>query len=63
MSNTSGKRNICFVIIMNAHEIIIANNNKLKTACRDAMPCVSLFDQKITDRDAKHCVSTLGLAI
>ncbi|MDR2761911.1 MAG: hypothetical protein LBB88_04870 [Planctomycetaceae bacterium] len=21
------------------------------------MPCVSLFDQKITDRDAKHCVS------
>ncbi|MDR2762744.1 MAG: hypothetical protein LBB88_09105 [Planctomycetaceae bacterium] len=22
-----------------------------------------LFDQKITDRDAKHCVSTLGLAI
>ncbi|MDR2763158.1 MAG: hypothetical protein LBB88_11180 [Planctomycetaceae bacterium] len=28
--------------------------------CRDAMPCVSLFDQKITDRDAKHCVSTNG---
>ncbi|MDR2761657.1 MAG: hypothetical protein LBB88_03545 [Planctomycetaceae bacterium] len=27
------------------------------------MPCVSLFDQKITDRDAKHCVSTFGLAI
>ncbi|MDR2762976.1 MAG: hypothetical protein LBB88_10265 [Planctomycetaceae bacterium] len=27
------------------------------------MPCVSLFDQKITDRDAKHCVSTLGLVI
>ncbi|MDR2761275.1 MAG: hypothetical protein LBB88_01585 [Planctomycetaceae bacterium] len=23
------------------------------------MPCVSLFDQKITDRDAKHCVSTI----
>ncbi|MDR2761242.1 MAG: hypothetical protein LBB88_01420 [Planctomycetaceae bacterium] len=29
---------------------------------RDAMPCVSLFDQKLTDRDAKHCVSTVGLA-
>ncbi|MDR2763004.1 MAG: hypothetical protein LBB88_10405 [Planctomycetaceae bacterium] len=27
------------------------------------MPCVSLFDQKITDRDARHCVSTFGLAI
>ncbi|MDR2762330.1 MAG: hypothetical protein LBB88_06995 [Planctomycetaceae bacterium] len=22
-----------------------------------------LFDQKITDRDARHCVSTFGLAI
>ncbi|MDR2762786.1 MAG: hypothetical protein LBB88_09315 [Planctomycetaceae bacterium] len=27
------------------------------------MPCVSLFDQKITDRDAKHCVSTVGLTV
>jgi hypothetical protein len=31
--------------------------------CRDVMPCVSLFDQKFTDRDTKHCVSTLGLEI
>jgi endo-1,4-beta-D-glucanase Y len=27
------------------------------------MPCVSLFDQKITDGDAKHCVSTVALVI
>ncbi|MDR2760978.1 MAG: hypothetical protein LBB88_00065 [Planctomycetaceae bacterium] len=29
-----------------------------KITRRDAMPCVSLFDQKITDGDAKHCGST-----
>ncbi|MDR2762532.1 MAG: hypothetical protein LBB88_08040 [Planctomycetaceae bacterium] len=25
---------------------------------RDAKHCVSTFDQKLIDRDAKHCVST-----
>ncbi|MDR2761893.1 MAG: hypothetical protein LBB88_04780 [Planctomycetaceae bacterium] len=34
-----------------------------KITDRDAKHCVSLFDQKLIDRDAKHCVSTFGLAI
>ncbi|MDR2761901.1 MAG: hypothetical protein LBB88_04820 [Planctomycetaceae bacterium] len=39
-----------------------ANSYKLTNVETQSLASL-LFDQKLTDRDAKHCVSTLGLAI
>ncbi|MDR2761134.1 MAG: hypothetical protein LBB88_00870 [Planctomycetaceae bacterium] len=37
--------------------------NSYKLTNVETQCLASLFDQKLTDRDAKHCVSTLGLVI
>ncbi|MDR2761572.1 MAG: hypothetical protein LBB88_03110 [Planctomycetaceae bacterium] len=50
--------------LTNVETQCLASHCSIKSSPTETQCLASLlFDQKLTDRDAKHCVSTLGLVI